>query len=214
MKPAAIAPEEIVSFAKMVAKTYVARGMPRDRMDDVEQLAALSVLETRKRYGLPLKGNRAYYGRGAMIEPAVALAQERAAVHLTEHALRTTPLTQWIDRTLLVGCGGRRLEGAVEIADERRPDEGLIEEEEARARARMWEFLEDHVAAMKDDERQAIKMLLGIGTPARDPHEVAATIGRSERFIWAAARRLGKKVQQDRGAQRARRVMKQYRRAA
>lgn len=208
---------ELQAFARMVGKTFVARGMKREELEDAEQLAALQVLtdshayRRRFRRSLPLQGNRAYYFRGATCVPAIRLAQQRAVLSVTEHALRHEDVTPLFSRGQLVGCGGSQDEGAVDAEDDRMPDAGLRAEEYARARARLWDVLEDHIAAMDDIERQALKMLLGIGTPQRDPEEVAAVIGKTTRFISNVARRLGDRVQKDAGARRARRVMIQHR---
>jgi hypothetical protein len=53
-------------------------------------------------------------------------------------------------------------------------------------------------------------MLLGIGTPQRDPDEVVMVLGRPAPSVWATVRRLKKAISNDRGARRARRVMIQH----
>ncbi len=195
--------EELTQFAQMVSRGFAAKRMPRELMEDVEQNVALVMLETERRYGLPLKGNRAYYFRPATCVPAMKLAQDRACVHLTEHALRHEEVAHFF--------GYVEMGAAQELDCGRQADAAVREEEAARARLRLWDFLEDHIAAMDEVERKALRMLLGIGTPQRDPEEVAEAIGRKPAFVWGLARRLGRSVKKDRGARRARRVMLQHR---
>lgn len=202
-------PQELFEYSRMIARIFAGRGLARDLVEDAQQLAAVSVLETERRYGLPLKGNRAFYYQGAFLETKGALTRLRAACSMGEHTADRIGTT-FFDRTQLVGCGGRAQDGAIEVLDARQPDAATRAEEAARARLRLLDAMEDHLSAMAEQQRQALKMLFGIGTPQRDFDEVLVALGCHRNTLKAWVRAFGKRVQTDAGARRARRVMIQH----
>jgi hypothetical protein len=204
---------ELFEYSRMIARIFAGRGLARDLVDDAQQLAAVSVLETERRYCLPLKGNRAFYYRGAFLETAGALTRLRAACTMGENTADKIGGT-FFDRTPLVGCGGAGEQGAVEVEDDRRPDAAMRAEEVARARLKLLDLFEDHLAAMTEDGRRALKMLFGIGTPQRDVDEVLHLMGVHRNTLNAWLRRFGASVRRDRGARRARRIYVQAQEAA
>jgi hypothetical protein len=196
---------ELQGFARMVTGTLVRRGMPRHLDEDAHQEAALATLETERRYGMPLKGNRTYYGRAAFTETALALARQRAAVSLSEHAAKRAE--EFSVRVQVEDHGLRRPNKVQrQLVASDAADESLRADEEARARMRVLDALEDHLAAMSPAQRRALKVLLGIGTEALDVEEASARLGVHRNTLACWVRQLAAKVRQDKWAVRARRL--------
>lgn len=200
---------EVLAFAEMIRRVFATKGFNGDG-DDVAQDTAVHVLEAHRRKRVPMKGNRGYYYQVAVREGGITIGRQLSALSCGETTAQKRG-REWADRTQLVGCGGRAEDGAVELLDDdTMPDARRRRDDAADARARLWGIFEDYLRTMPEADRRVLGMLLGIGTPQRDPDEVTVATGRPAPAVWATVRRLKKVIANDRGARRARRVMIQH----
>jgi hypothetical protein len=206
--------DELVEFAGMIRACFIRKWWFDGDPDDIAQDAALETWRAHLDKGLPLRGNRGYYFKGATCESRLAWNRARSAVAVAERQAARSG--EWIDRTPLVGCGypdsnrvddGKKSPRPIHVLDNRTPDLWREAIDVSRMRDRLWGILEDHLQQLPAGDRRALKLLLGIGGPPLEATEVAEQLGKAPAAIWAIVRRLGKSVRQDKGAQRARRVL-------
>jgi DNA-directed RNA polymerase specialized sigma24 family protein len=209
--------EELHAFARKIGGRFAVAFWFDGDPEDVQQDAAEAVWVAYQRSGLPLKGNVGYYNEPATCEARLAWNLGRAKVSLTEHALRQPGASRAFDKSCtIVGCGVNDEDADDFYAPQRanppderaRPDRERHTRDLEAVRRKLWSIFEDHLAQLPAADRQAVSMLLGIGGPQLDPEEVLEKTGRTGASIWAAVRRFGRSVRDDRGAVRARRALR------
>lgn len=196
---------EIVGFARMVRAMFRRHRSPGDP-DDIEQQAALEVLLTEQRSGLPIAGNRRYHYRAASTSAGLMVSRARSAVTIWEKLSHRA--SEWSDRTPIVGCGHEAGPGVVDVDGGRMPDASVCARELAEARHALMEVVAWHVRQLSYRDRRALEVMLGIGTdPADDQAEASWRTGLSSGYVGNAVRRLAARIAADERARNLRRAM-------
>jgi len=150
---------EVVRMSQIVRAKFARRASPGD-LDDVQQDAALEILETLQRGNVDPEGNPgAYLHSAGMRGAAAGLLRALSAVSITRYAFKRARAYQV--RVPIDGCGYFATEGETSVATLCAPDC-----EPPRAYIEIRALVAEHLPALARDERTAVSMLLGIGMPA------------------------------------------------
>jgi hypothetical protein len=195
--------EEIRAFATSIRRYFQARGAPADRpagdWDDVEQNAALSVLQTEVDYGIPLRGNRGHHADGARKTAGLHISRALSRVSVPDNAAGRARAREFQDGVPIAGCGYAEAD-SVDVPFLGPPDAGIESRDRRAAHAALVAVVRAHVQRLPAARRRALRLLLdGI---AEDNAEAARKAGISVQAFVSARKELAARVQADRRARR------------